>query len=111
MKLVDFHSQDVELDTRNGPEVIFREAKRRQRRRRLVVATALVLAVAALAVVASVLPSGTGAAPQRKTTSPSAHFPPAGALRWQRVVTASAPSPRNSAPATYDQATGQLVLI
>ena len=111
MKLVDFHSQDVELDTRNGPEVIVREAKRRQRRRRLVVAAALVLAVGALAVVASVLASGTGAAPPRKTPSPSAHLPPAGALRWQRVVTASAPSPRNSAPAAYDQATGQLVLI
>ncbi len=111
MRVIDAHRSAQDRDARRATEVIFREAKRRQLRRRQVVGAALVLVVGIVATVASVLASGTGAAPPRKTTPPSAHPPAAGALRWQRVVTTSAPSPPDSAPAAYDATAGQLVLI
>jgi len=111
MRVLDVRLAAQDREGQPGPEVIFREAKQRQRRRRLAVGAALVLAVAVVAVLVSVLASGTGTAPPRRATVPSAHPHAAGSLRWQRVVTTSAPSPRDSAPAAYDPATGQLVLL
>jgi hypothetical protein len=111
MKLVDLHPQDVELDSRRGPEVIFREAKRRQLRRQFAVGLAVVLVVGAAATVASVLASDTGTAPPHAARVPSAHPAGTSGFRWQRVVTASAPSVRVDAPAAYDPITRQLVLI
>jgi hypothetical protein len=111
MRVLDVRLAAQDREGQPGPEVIFREAKQRQRRRRLWVGGVLVLVVAFVATLVLVVASGTGTAPPRRATVPSAHPHAAPSLRWQRVVTTSAPSPRDSAPAAYDPATGQLVLV
>ena len=111
MTVLDVRLAAQDREGQPGPEVIFREAKRRQLRRRLAVGGALVSVVAFVATLVSAVASGTGTAPPRRATVPSAHPHAAASLRWQRVVTTSAPSPRDSAPAAYDPATGQLVLV
>ena len=110
MKLLDLHPSGHERQAPRSPEVIFREAKQRQLRRRLAVGAAVVLVAGVVAAVASILTSGAGTAPPRSAQVPSVR--PAGTgFRWQRVVTASAPSARISAPTAYDPGTRQLVLI
>jgi len=110
MKLLDFPAEQ-ERDAPRSPEVIFREAKQRRRRRRMAVGSAVLLAVGVIASVASVLTSGTGTPPPLSINAPSAHPAGTSGFRWQRVITTSAPPVRIDAPAAYDQATRQLVLI